>query len=192
MAKEDESKVQSQKSKAEKPEADKLVSALEQKLEQLTADLQRERADFANFRRRSEEERKELFSLAKADVMKHILPVLDNMGRALSGMTSDLKDHAWAKGVIQLSVDADNALRKIGVEKFNSIGEEFDPNLHEAIAHDDSGGEIVVEEYQPGYTLGDPSTGSGQVKVLRHAMVKVGTPTGDRVQDDSTNLKEDK
>jgi molecular chaperone GrpE len=138
------------------------------RLDELTADLQRVQADFVNFRRRSEEERGEFLNLAKQDVVLQLLPVLDNIDRALGHVPAELADNDWAKGVEAVAKQAQDALRNLDIEKINALGQPFDHNLHEAIAVVDGDGsqEVVVEELQPGYKLGD--------KVIRHSMVKVG------------------
>ena len=140
---------------------------LHAKVEELTADLQRVHADFVNFRRRSEEERGSVLELAKQDIVLQILPLLDNIERALAHVPKNLEKDPWAKGVEQIAKQATETLKNLNVEKINSLGQPFDHNLHEAVGADDSGShEVVVEELQPGYKLGD--------KVIRPALVKVG------------------
>lgn len=138
------------------------------RIDELTADLQRVQADFVNFRRRSDEERGEFLNLAKQDIILQILPVLDNIDRALGHLPEDLKGNPWAEGVEKVAKQAQETLKAIGVERIASLGQPFDHNLHEAIAVVDGDGsqEVVVEELQPGYKLGE--------KIIRHAMVKVG------------------
>jgi molecular chaperone GrpE len=143
---------------AEAPQAD-----LATKVDELTADLQRVQADFVNFRRRSDEERSSFMDLAKQDIILQLLPMLDNIDRALRYLPENLKDDAWAKGVSQIAKQADDTIRGLGLERIQSLHQPFDPHLHEAIGGD---GEVVVEELQPGYKLGN--------RVIRHAMVKVG------------------
>lgn len=132
------------------------------KVEELTADLQRERAEFQNYRRRNEEGRSEILDLAKKDVIMQLLPLLDNIERALAHMPQDLEGNEWAKGIGQVAKQAEEALRKLGIEKIVSIGEPFDPHLHEAVGGE---GDIVAEELQAGYKLGE--------KVIRHSIVRV-------------------
>ena len=140
----------------------------QQRIEELTRDLQRVQAEFVNFKRRSGEERGELLNMAKQEVVRDLLPVLDNLDRALGHFPAELKDHPWAKGVAQIGKQVDDALQQLGVTKIKALGAEFDPHLHEAISFEDGAGEheIITEELQPGYQLGD--------KVLRHAVVRVG------------------
>jgi molecular chaperone GrpE len=138
------------------------------RMTELEANLKRIQADFINYRRRQEEERGELLNLAKSDVVLRWLPLIDNLDRGLGHLPSELTDNPWAKVVEQVARQAQEVLKSLGVEKIESLGQPFDHNLHEAIAFEDGTGEqeVVVEELQPGYMLGD--------KVIRHAMVRVG------------------
>ena len=141
---------------------------LESRVEELTADLQRLQADFANYKRRSTEEQTQLMQVAKVNVVTTILPLLDNVDRALNHVPEELADNAWAKGVAGVAKQAQEVLRQLGVEKIEAHGQEFDPRYHEAIGFEDGEGEheVVIEELQSGYRLGD--------QVLRPSMVKVG------------------
>lgn len=134
---------------------------------ELTTALQRERADATNLRRRHDEALKGLQSHIKATVVKDLLPVVDNFERALKHVPDDLKDNDYIKGVQGVVKQFETTLQGIGVAKIKTVGEPFNPELHEAISMDDEGGsqEIVSEELQAGYTLGDA--------VVRHAMVRV-------------------
>lgn len=141
---------------------------LEQKVAELTEDLIRSQADFANFRRRSEEEKAQLSNFAKINAVTKLLPLIDNIERALKHTPDEIKDNQWVKGVVQLDKQFKKALSDIGVEKIEATGQSFDPNLHEAVSYDDDGEgeEIVIEELQAGYKIGDD--------VIRHSMVRVG------------------
>lgn len=136
-------------------------------VEELTEHLQRLQAEFDNFRRRSEEQRAGFIDMAKAEIMTEIMPLLDNVERAASHLPKDLMDNAWAKGVSQISKQAEETLKNLGVVKIEALGQSFDPSQHEAVGTDDSGeSEVVVEQLRPGYKVGE--------KVLRPAVVKVG------------------
>lgn len=143
-------------------------SGADSQLEELEQDLKRVQAEFINYKRRSLEERGELLNLGKSEAVIMLLPLLDNISRALAHMPEDLTDNAWAAGVTQVAKQADAALGMLGVEKIPTVGEPFDPNFHEAVVMEDGTGdhEIVTEELQGGYRMGG--------RVLRHAMVKVG------------------
>ena len=143
------------------------VPELEQKIGELTDALQRERADAMNVRRRTEEDKASLGSYYKVMILRDLLPALDNLERALKHAPKDLAGHDYVKGVQGVAKQFDDALAALGVERIKTVGERFDPRLHEAV-HMEEGGEgveVVCEELQPGYKIGDD--------VVRHAMVKV-------------------
>lgn len=142
------------------------VEVTSSQLEELQADLQRVQADFVNYRRRVETERFEIMALAKQEVLLQVLPLIDNLGRGLAHLPEGLEGDAWATGVQQIAKQAEELLKSLGIERIVAVGQPFDPHLHEAIAHDGTG-DVVLEELQPGYRMGD--------KVIRHAIVKVGS-----------------
>lgn len=135
------------------------------KIDELTHDLQRLQAEFANFKRRAQEARAEIAEFATQQVVIQLLPLFDNLDRALNHRPEELKNNSWAEGVEQVSRQVGDVLKALGVEKIQSVGQEFDHNLHEAVSHDGEG-ETVIEELQPGYKMGD--------RVIRHAAVRVG------------------
>ncbi len=95
------------------------------------------------------------------------MPAIDNLERALAHTPPDLKDHDYVKGIQGVVKQFGKVLHDLGVNRTKTVGELFDPRLHEAVSMDGDGDgqEIVSEELQPGYILGD--------EILRHAMVKV-------------------
>jgi molecular chaperone GrpE len=144
----------------------KVAEQLAQEVAEITEALQRERADAMNVRRRSEEERLRLGSFYKSSIIRELLPVIDNLERALKQVPKELEGNEYVKGIQGVVKQFEQTLAKLGVEKITSVGEPFDPNLHEAVSHEEGDGdEIVSEELQSGYKLGDD--------VIRHAMVKV-------------------
>ena len=140
---------------------------LQRKVNELTEALQRERADSVNLRRRVEEERLQLGNFYKSMVVRQLLPAIDNLERALTHTPKDLKNHSYVKGVKGVVKQFEQSFKKLGVERIKTVGNKFDPRLHEAISVEDAGGqvEVVCEELQPGYKLGD--------EIIRHATVKV-------------------
>jgi molecular chaperone GrpE len=150
-------------------EADAGVQAMEDQVAQLTAALQRERADALNLRRRHEEQISSMSSSAKASVVRALLPVIDNFERALKHVPAELEGNDYIKGVQGVVKQFEKTLADLGVQKIKTVGEPFDPHLHEAVSMEDGDGdqEIVSEELQSGYALGDD--------VIRHAMVRVST-----------------
>ena len=122
-------------------------------------------AEYDNYRKRSQKEREALYGDIKADVVNKFLPVYDNLVRALDQPT---EDEAYRKGVEMIMAQFNKTMEGLGVTEIDSIGETFDPNLHNAVMHvdDETKGENeVVEVFQKGFKLGD--------KVIRFAMVKV-------------------
>lgn len=154
---------------AEKKKLSKKDQEYEQKIGELTADLQRTRADFENYRKRVDTEKLAAKEAGQYSAVLKLLPVIDNIERAVTYLPEDLKDNAWAQGVASLVKNLDKSLSGMNVERIESSeGVEFNPELHEAIQFDeDAEGEkeVVAEELQAGYTM----NGS----VIRHAMVKV-------------------
>lgn len=134
---------------------------------ELTEALQRERADAENLRRRHESQVLGLQEIVKANVVRELLPIIDNFERALKHVPKELEKNDYVKGVNAIVKQFEATLKNIGVERIKTVGEVFDPHLHEAIHMEQGDGpvEVVCEELQPGYRLGD--------QVIRHAMVKV-------------------
>ena len=142
---------------------------LQQQVAELTEALQRERADATNLRRRHEEQIASLRNTVKANVVGDLLPVIDNFERSLKHVPKELEGNDFAKGVQGVVKQFDKTLTNLGVEKIKTTGELFDPRFHEAVQMEDGGGtqEVVSEELQAGYRIGD--------EVIRHAIVKVRT-----------------
>lgn len=140
---------------------------LQLQIDQLTEALQRERADSTNIRRRHDEDMTNLRARVKAAVIEDLLPVIDNFERALKHVPEDLKNNDYIKGVQGVVKQFEKTLADMGVERIKTVGEPFNPALHEAVSMDegDGGHEVVSEELQAGYRLGD--------NVIRHAMVRV-------------------
>lgn len=143
------------------------IEALQQQIGDLTEALQRERADATNIRRRHDEQLASLRVSTKAHIVKDLLPIIDNFERALKHVPEELADNDYIKGVQGVVKQFEKTLGDIGVERIKTLGEPFDPHIHEAISMEEgeSGEELVTEELQSGYRLGDD--------VIRHAMVRV-------------------
>ncbi|HSW99940.1 MAG TPA: nucleotide exchange factor GrpE [Patescibacteria group bacterium] len=152
----------------EPEEVDENQDALQEQLDSLTAALQRERADATNIRRRHDEEILALRGRVKASVVTELLPVIDNFERSLKHVPKELEGNDFVKGIQGIVKQFEKTLGDLGVEKIKTVGEVFNPHLHEAVSMDDGDGdeEVVSEELQSGYKLGD--------EIIRHAMVRVG------------------
>ena len=153
----------------EPEETSEEVLTLRQEVADLTEALQRERADAMNLRRRHDEQIAGLKTSVKAMVVRDLLPVIDNFERALKHVPADLEDNEYIKGVQGVVKQFEKTLADLGVTRIKTTGEPFDPHFHEAVSMEDGDGEteIVSEELQSGYAIGD--------EVIRHAMVRVAT-----------------
>lgn len=138
---------------------------LEDQLNDAKDQLLRTAAEYANFRARSAKEKEQMYSNAKSDVIASILPSIDNLERALAQDTTDAD--AIIKGVEMTLNGLMASLEKLGVEAYGESGDEFDPNLHNAIMHIDDeelGENVITEVFQKGYKIND--------RIIRPAMVK--------------------
>lgn len=131
--------------------------------------LQRSRADFANFRRRTEQDWQQARERANRALISKLLPVVDDFQRALEAVPVDKRETPWITGLTLIERKLWDILEKEGLQPIPALGQQFDPALHEAIASDpDHPGDTVIDVFQTGYRLGDG--------VLRPAMVRVGAP----------------
>jgi len=146
------------------------------KSEEYLANWQRAQADFLNYKRRTEQERQEFSQFASANVILSLLPVLDDLERALEAAPpSKGSKQSWVEGVRLVARNFRSAMEAQGLKPINAIGEPFDPNFHEALRQDKGKEGIVIEEYQKGYMLGD--------RILRPARVVVGNGEEEEKED---------
>lgn len=163
---------QENKETARAPEAsglDELKKALADEKAKSEAYLdgwQRERADFINYKRRTEQERAEIGKYANSELICCILPVLDDFERAFNNMPPEVAGSGWVEGVRAVERKLRSILEAQGLSEIKAVGEPFDPNLHEAVMTGKGKDGIVIAELQKGYKLHD--------KVLRPAKVMVG------------------
>jgi len=130
--------------------------------------LLRKTAEFDNYRKRTDRERIQLSEAAAADLIEDLLPIVDDMERALKADAGSEATEAIRRGVELIHKQLLETLRKRGVRPIESLGADFDPHFHQAVAHEPADGRRegeVVEEFSRGYLLGD--------RLLRPAMVKV-------------------
>lgn len=140
----------------------------DEKIEELNDKYTRLFAEFDNFRKRSEKEKSAMFEVGAKAIIEKILPIVDNFERGLAGLTEEEKSSGFAEGMEMVYKQLMTAFADAGVTPIESLNQEFDPNLHNAVMHveDDSVGEnIIVEEFQKGYMYRE--------SVVRHSMVKV-------------------
>ena len=154
---------------ADKEEVEELKQAQteeRQKAETYLSNWQRAQADFINYKRHSEQEKKEINQSARSLLMLSLLPVLDDLERAFASIPSDLDNLSWTDGIKLIEHKLRISLEAQGLSTIQAMGEPFDPNFHEAIRRGKGKDGIIVEELQRGYQLHD--------RVLRPTMVVVG------------------
>ena len=140
----------------------------DEQIAELTDKLKRQLAEFENFRNRTDKEKSQMYAVGAKDVIEKILPVIDNFERGLKSIPEDQKGGPVASGMEMIYKQLITVLSDLGVTPIEAVGQEFDPNLHNAVMHaeDEGLGEnIAAEEFQKGYKYKDT--------VLRHSMVKV-------------------
>lgn len=140
----------------------------DEQIADLTDKLKRQLAEFENFRNRTDKEKSQMYSVGASSVLEKILPVLDSFERGLKTIPEEQKEDPLASGMEMIYKQLVTALTDLGVTPIEAVGQEFDPNLHNAVMHVDDeelGENVVAEEFQKGYKYRDA--------VLRHSMVKV-------------------
>lgn len=140
------------------------LNKLKQELEAMTETAKRTMADMQNMKRRQDEERSTVIFMANAELIKSLLPALDNLNRAKQHVPQGAED--WAKGIEMSTEQINQTLKDMGLTTIETEGAQFNPDLHEALMSEPGEKDIVLEELEKGYMLGN--------KVLRHAKVKVG------------------
>lgn len=138
----------------------------DEQIEQLNDRVLRQMAEFENFRRRTEQEKSQMFSMGAKNIIEKILPVVDNFERGLA--TVEEGADPFADGMLMIYKQLLTTLEEAGVKPIEAVGQEFNPDFHNAVMHvedEEVGENIVVEEFQKGYMYND--------SVVRHSMVKV-------------------
>lgn len=140
----------------------------DEKIEELTDRLTRQMAEFDNFRKRTEKEKSAMYEIGAKDIIEKILPVVDNFERGLAAVPEEESENPFAQGMEKIYKQLMTTLEDIGVKPIEAVGNQFDPDFHNAVMHEDNdeyGENTVTEEFQKGYTYRD--------SVVRHSMVKV-------------------
>jgi len=137
-------------------------------IEDLQDRLKRQMAEFDNFRKRTEKEKASMYEIGARDIIEKILPVVDNFERGLAAVPEDVKDSSFAEGVEKIYKQLMKTLEDAGVETIETVGQQFDPNLHNAVMHIDDeqyGENEICQELQKGYRY--------RGSVVRYSMVQV-------------------
>ena len=140
----------------------------DEKIEELTDRLTRQMAEFDNLRKRTEKEKSQMYEIGAKDIIEKILPVVDNFERGIAAVPEEEKSNPFAEGMEKIYKQLMTTLEEIGVKPIEAVGQEFDPDFHNAVMHvedEEVGENIITEEFQKGYLYRD--------SVVRHSMVKV-------------------
>lgn len=140
----------------------------DEKIEELTDQLKRQMAEFDNFRKRTNQEKASMYIVGAKEIVEKMLPVVDSFERGLAAVPEESQEGPFVDGMNKIYKQLMAALEEAGVAPIETVGQEFDPELHNAVMHiedEDAGENIVVEELQKGYLYKD--------FVVRHSMVKV-------------------
>ena len=140
----------------------------DEKIEELTDRLTRQMAEFDNFRKRTEKEKSQMYEIGAKDIIEKILPVVDNFERGIAAVPEEEKSNPFAEGMEKIYKQLMTTLEEIGVKPIEAVGQEFDPDFHNAVMHvedEEVGENIITEEFQKGYLYRD--------SVVRQSMVKV-------------------
>jgi molecular chaperone GrpE len=151
--------------------------------EELLELLRRERASFLNYKRRIEQERAADRERARGEVVLQLLPVLDELERALSQLPPDLEPHPWAQGVHLIHRRLSETLRDLGVKRIGTVGEAFDPTRHEAVLYEgppDAADQRVGAVIRPGYQMGERLLRPAQVSVVGPPSATAAEPPRER------------
>ena len=140
----------------------------DEKIEELTDRVKRQMAEFDNFRKRTEKEKASMYQIGAREVIEKILPVVDNFERGLATVPEEDATNPYAEGLEKIYKQLMTVLDELGVKAIEAVGQEFNPDFHNAVMHvedEDAGENVVVEEFQTGYLYKE--------QVVRHSMVKV-------------------
>ncbi|WP_343209255.1 nucleotide exchange factor GrpE [Anaerolentibacter hominis] len=159
--KEPDKRTEEKKSKRKKDKKEEQIAELNDR-------LMRNMAEFDNFRKRTEKEKSQMYEIGAKSIIEKILPVIDNFERGLSTVPEEEKENGFVQGIEKIYKQLMTTLEEAGVKPIEAVGQEFDPNFHNAVMHEENeelGENIVAEEFQKGYLYRDT--------VVRHSMVKV-------------------
>ncbi len=165
IQKEPEEKIEQEKEEKQNGDIEILETDKDKEIEELNDRYKRLFAEFENFKKRNLKERETLRNMLTSDIMMSILPIIDNLEKAINTGT---KDTAYEEGIKMVLKQLKDVLTVNGVKEIETVGKQFDPELHEAVSHvtdEKLGKNIIKEEFRKGYIIG--------TKVIRHSMVIV-------------------
>ncbi|MBQ8040987.1 MAG: nucleotide exchange factor GrpE [Lachnospiraceae bacterium] len=167
-ATEEKATKETKKADKKKAKADKRNEAMQAKVDELEDRVKRQMAEFENFRKRTDKEKAAMFEVGAKSVIEKILPVVDNFERGLAAIPEDEENSPFASGMKMIYKQMMDELEKLGVKPIEAVGQEFDPNFHNAVMQvegDEYESGIIAQELMKGYMYND--------SVVRHSMVAV-------------------
>lgn len=147
---------------------DKKKDKKDEQIEDLTDRLKRQMAEFENFRKRTEKEKSQMYDMGAKNIVEKVLPVIDNFERGLAAVPEEKQEDPFLDGMNKIYKQMMTVLEEAGVTPITAVGEEFNPDFHNAVMHiedEEFGENVITEEFQKGYMYRDT--------VVRHSMVKV-------------------
>ncbi len=162
------------------------LEAAKTRLSELTTISQQALADLQNFKKRTEDEKNKFIAFSNASLIGDLIPVMDNINRAITHIPEDPAAKEWATGIIATTKQLESILEARGLQKIQSIGQKFDPAIHEALMTEAGPADQVLRELETGYQMQD--------RILRRAKVTVGkdaapTPENNSEIDQATNTE---
>ncbi len=186
----EKNKADSQKEPSKEHKGDSDIEALNRMVEEekekasnYLTNWQRAEADFSNYKKRLEQEKNETTSYANWALILNLLPVLDDLDRAIDATPPDIANNTWFEGIKLIQKKLWTVLKSNGISEVEALGKPFDPKVHEAVAHLDGDEGIVVNEIQKGYKLKD--------RLLRPSLVGVGKGNNEQTEDKSAGPQPD-
>jgi len=162
--------VKKEKSSFAKASDDKKSNEIEQIIKERDENLagwKRALADLDNYKKQVEKEKELFVSLVRADAISKLLPIMNSWEMAMKNIPADQKDSEWMKGIVAIKNQLEDFFKKEGVIRIETVGQKFDPNLHEAMLEEESTQPegIILDEFEPGYKIGE--------RVIKYPKVKV-------------------
>jgi len=164
----DKNKTEEENSSSNSKSKEENKNDWEKKAQEYLNGWKRAKADYLNLKKEKDKEREEIMKFSNAALIIQLLPIYDHLKMAFDHIPEDLKDNEWVKGIEGIKKQTQDFIESIGIKEIKTVGEKFNPEKHEAVAHEknkDFESDIIFEETKPGYKLHD--------KVLYPAKVKV-------------------
>jgi len=135
------------------PQAGGELEVLQKQCQEYLEGWQRAKADYANLKKESEEKQKEIASFVKTSLVIELIPVLDNFEKAIAHVPEDQKNQNWVTGIFHIKKQLEDLIAGSGLEKIKTVGEKFDPEVHEAFSSEEGEEGIILKEISSGYKL---------------------------------------